>query len=215
MVRQCLPLSTINLRISDILLLLPIIAPSSFPRKRMRVHSPEGIDRPHSPRRTASVRGGAPSIRSTNAPSSIGHGRKGARLSRNVSQISIPISAIISPRAPSLHRRPSSTTRGHDALKNKERQITWEESWQLDRSEMPLQAWLFLVGLVFPFAWWLGSLWPISNSPTAGNPDEAYHESGDWSHRHRRRSTSATVTANQEDNRNWWHVDHISRKSTS
>src|SRR5258708_37560593 len=99
---------------------------------------------------STSFRGGRPvSVRSgSGPPSTLGGGSRSARM-RNASQTSIPISAIISPRPPSRHQQSSSsTTKGHNPLKNKYQELSWEESWHISRNDMPIHGWLFLGGFI-------------------------------------------------------------------
>jgi len=115
---------------------------------------------------TTSLRGGRPmSVRSgSGPPSTIGGGSRSARM-RNASQTSIPISAIISPRPPSRHQQSSSsTTKGHNPLKNKYQELTWEESWHISWSDMSIHGWLFFAGFVLPIFWWIGALLPLPHS---------------------------------------------------
>lgn len=125
-------------------------------------HSESNESSPHRFGST-SFRGSRPmSVRSgSGPPSTVGGGSRSARM-RNASQTSIPISAIISPRPPSRHQQSSSsTTKGHNPLKNKYQELSWEESWHVSRHDMPIHGWLFLGGFIFPICWWIGALLPL------------------------------------------------------
>jgi len=112
---------------------------------------------------STSLRGGRPtSIRSgSGPPSTLGAGSRSARM-QNASLTSIPISAILSPRPPSRHQQSSSsTTKGHNPLKNKYQELSWEESWHISRDDMPNHGWLFFCGFILPIFWWIGALLPL------------------------------------------------------
>jgi hypothetical protein len=133
-----------------------------------------------SPHRLAStsLRGARPmSVRSgSGPPSTLGAGSRSARM-RNASQTSIPISAIFSPRPPSRHQQSSSsTTKGHNPLKNKYQELSWEESWHISWGDMSIHGWLFLAGFVLPICWWIGALLPLPSSDASVELDWVAYE---------------------------------------
>ncbi|KNZ78274.1 hypothetical protein J132_01253 [Termitomyces sp. J132] len=97
---------------------------------------------------------------------------------RSISQASIPISALISPHAPSV--APSTTFHMRDPRKPAPIQSTpWSlslpagtaepgEGWHgwIDRGGSPLHAWLFFVGFVLFPLWWIASLVTIPKTRT-------------------------------------------------
>lgn len=173
-------------------------APSSYYRKRMKLSS-NASEKDALPLRTSTSasRSAAPSVRSVTSSSrpTTSHRRP---LSHNASAVSIPVSAIVSPRAPSIRHSISGTSKRGDGmryqhpLKNRvqrrKKRETWADSWILDRDDMPIQAWLFLAGFVFPLCWWIGMLLPIRRQqspdaekgepPTIGVVDRSH--SGLW-----------------------------------
>ncbi|PVF95022.1 hypothetical protein CPB86DRAFT_828230 [Serendipita vermifera] len=151
-------------------------APSSYHRKRMKLSS-DASEKDALPLRVShsASRSGAASTHSMTSSKPETTGRKSRRnLSPNASMVSVPVSAIVTPRAPSVHHsvsgmsRRSDGFRYQDPLKNRvqhrARQEVWADSWILDRDEMPIQAWLFLVGFLIAPCWWIGALLPIRHS---------------------------------------------------
>jgi hypothetical protein len=90
---------------------------------------------------------------------------------RSMSQTSIPISALISPHAPSISR--SGTFHMRDPRKPKKIQPS---GWALRLSSeqgtgSPVCAWLFFLGfLLFP-TWWVASFWRIPPTRQVGGID--------------------------------------------
>jgi len=89
---------------------------------------------------------------------------------RSLSQVSIPLSALVSPHAPSLSV--SGTFHMRDPRKPRRVQPT---GWGLHLGEAgepgsgsPVQAWMFFIGwVVFPM-WWLASVWSIPKTRRVG-----------------------------------------------
>jgi hypothetical protein len=156
-------------------------APSSYQRKRARLASP---DNSHSAANTGSW-----SSRGSQTPQS-GH-RSGSRSSaaraasthttsqrapsrRSISQVSIPISALISPHAPSL--LPSSTFHMRDPHRPAPVQPTpWSlhfSSASAGEAGSPIHAWLFIVGFVIFPLWWVAAfLVPIPRTRMVGESE--------------------------------------------
>jgi hypothetical protein len=128
---------------------------------------------------STSLRNGRPmSVRSgSGPPSTLGAGSRNGQRMRNTSQTSIPISAIISPRPPSRHQQSSSsTTKGHNPLKNKYQELSWEESWHIRWNDMPIHGWLFIGGFILPIFWWIGAVLPLPASDETVEPDWVSYE---------------------------------------
>jgi hypothetical protein len=91
----------------------------------------------------------------------------------SLSQVSIPISALVSPHAPSVSR--SGTFHMRDPRKPKK---IMETGWTLNLamrgepgSGSPVHAWLFFLGwVIFPL-WWLASFWKIPKTRRVGGTD--------------------------------------------
>jgi hypothetical protein len=97
----------------------------------------------------------------------------GHRPRPSLSQISIPISALVSPHAPSISR--SSTFHMRDPRKPKKVQGTgWALSFKdADNEEngSPVQAWCFFLGfIIFPI-WWVASFLKVPKTRTVGGTD--------------------------------------------
>ena len=133
----------------------------------------------------AASHSGAPSTRSFESSSRPATAAGGHRrnMSRNGSAVSVPISAIISPRAPSIRRsisgasRRSDGFRYQDPLRNRNsrnqrrrRRENFADSWILDRDEMPVQAWLFIIGFIFPLCWWAALFVPVRRGGKGKGP---------------------------------------------
>lgn len=101
-------------------------------------------------------------------------GKRASRASLAVSHTSIPISAIITPRAPSINRL--STFHMRDPRKPPPQRLV---GWSLrrpteDEDGSPIHAWLFWLGLIFPPCWWVASLWRIPQTRMVGaDPEKA------------------------------------------
>lgn len=89
-----------------------------------------------------------------------------------MSQTSIPISALVSPHAPSvLH---PGAYHMKDPRKPKIQGTGWALAFKdMDNEEegSPVQAWLFFLGFVFFPFWWVASLWRIPKTRTVGGTD--------------------------------------------
>ncbi|KAG8761279.1 hypothetical protein FRC14_005566 [Serendipita sp. 396] len=156
-------------------------APSSYHRKRMKLSS-NASERDVFPLRTSNSasRSGAPSVHSVGSSrpgTGAGKGSTSHRgMHHNASAVSIPVSAILTPRAPSVSMSAASKRhsgmRYQHPLKNRvqrrRRSEAWADSWILDRDEMPIQAWLFLMGFFMPLCWWAALFIPIRRRGRSG-----------------------------------------------
>lgn len=95
-----------------------------------------------------------------------------SRASIAVSHTSIPLSAIITPRAPSVDRL--STFHMHDPRKPpRPRAIGWSLHRPTEEEDgSPIHAWLFWFGFFFPPLWWIASLWRIPQTRVVGTDTE-------------------------------------------
>lgn len=182
------------------------VAPSSYMRKRMKLSdasekdaqpvrsaalapTPSRSSRPSTTSRPKSIDSTRPRSISSNRPmSSLSRPQRPQSISAR-SNISIPISAIVSPRAPSIRHSIASTSRVpggermryQDPLKNRvqrrRRTDVWAESWSFERG-MVIQAYLFLVGFAFPLAWWIGVLLPVTSRNKGKGKDVETGEKG-------------------------------------
>lgn len=170
-------------------------APSSYHRKRMKLSSNASASEKDAVALRASraaSRSGATSPNSFDSSRPVTATAGGRRnMSRNASSVSVPISAIVSPRAPSIRRsisgasRRSDGFRYEDPLRNRSnrnqrrrKRETWADSWILDRDEMPMQAWLFLAGFLFPLCWWAALFIPIRKGGKGKGPEGGADKSG-------------------------------------
>ncbi|KAH8114790.1 hypothetical protein DFH11DRAFT_1508518 [Phellopilus nigrolimitatus] len=96
----------------------------------------------------------------------------GPRPKRSLSQSSIPLSAILSPRAPSVDRL--STFYMRDPQKPPSpRDVGWSLRFRSpDDVGSPLQAWSFWFGFLFPLLWWIASLWRLPKTRMVGTDTE-------------------------------------------
>jgi hypothetical protein len=89
-----------------------------------------------------------------------------------MSQTSIPISALVSPHAPSvLH---PGAYHMKDPRKPKIQATRWALAFKdMDNEEegSPVQAWLFFSGFILFPLWWVSSLWRIPKTRTVGGTD--------------------------------------------
>ncbi|KIM24659.1 hypothetical protein M408DRAFT_331637 [Serendipita vermifera MAFF 305830] len=160
-------------------------APSSYHRKRLKLSSNASEKDAAAARASRAASGsGAPSTGSfeSSRPNTAGGGLR-RPLSRNASALSVPISAIVTPRAPSVRHSFSGTSRRsdgyryHDPLRNRNsrnqrrrKRETWADSWILDRDEMPVQTWLFLLGFILPLFWWAALFIPVRKGGKGKGP---------------------------------------------
>jgi len=90
---------------------------------------------------------------------------------QSMSQISIPISALVSPHAPSI----ATSTKFHMRDPRKPPKKLKETEWGLhfateDEPGSPLQAWLFFIGFILFPLWWIAALCiPVPKTRTAGD----------------------------------------------
>lgn len=91
---------------------------------------------------------------------------------RSLSQSSIPISAILSPRAPSLDRLSSFHMRDPQKPSPK-RDVGWSlRLSSRDEKGSPFMAWAFWFGFLFPLLWWVASFWRIPKTRMVGTDTE-------------------------------------------
>ncbi|KAH9831319.1 uncharacterized protein C8Q71DRAFT_781900 [Rhodofomes roseus] len=165
-------------------------APSSYHRKRARLsastpqsspaHSRPASSQQPSPEQNASwsrrsaqthlLRSGSRASH-TQSTMSARRAESGGRRSIDASERSIPISALITPHAPSVAR--SSTYHMRDPRRLPRIHPT---EWTLhlrseDEDASPLHAWCFFVGFVLFPIWWLASFWPIPKTRRVGDTD--------------------------------------------
>jgi len=160
-------------------------APSSYHRKRARLTTSTSLpDHSHTAANTGSWSSrGSQTPQSGQRPTSRGSATRAASTiatshrapsRRSISQVSIPISALISPHAPSLSR--SSTFHMRDPRRPAPIQPTpWSlhfPSAAAGEAGSPVHAWLFFVGfLVFPLWWIAGFLLPIPRTRKVGESE--------------------------------------------
>ncbi|KAI8986127.1 hypothetical protein BD414DRAFT_487738 [Trametes punicea] len=116
--------------------------------------------------KTASMRSGARS------ESMIGATNRNSERRRSLSEISIPISALVTPHAPSMSVR-SSMYHMRDPRKPPRVHPT---HWHLelstpDHDGSPVQAWLFFLGFIFFPLWYIASFWRIPKTRQVGGTD--------------------------------------------
>ncbi|KAL6304440.1 hypothetical protein BKA93DRAFT_733135 [Sparassis latifolia] len=159
-------------------------APSSYHRKRARLSSsptsspapsrPGSVQQQSSwpsrnsgpPQSLSRMQPKAASMRSNYGESATDRDRR-----RSISEISIPISALVAPHAPSLSM--SSTYHMHDPRKPPRVMPT---EWALrfrsqDEEGSPLQAWCFFIGFILFPLWWIASFSPIPKTREVGGTD--------------------------------------------
>jgi hypothetical protein len=169
-------------------------APSSFTNKRPRLSGSTPVNSPSQSRAGSVLKQGHPSSSRTSIESRISRVQpaslsqatskvasvrstdkhiRPADSRRSMSQVSIPISALISPHAPSITQ--STTYHMRDPHKPKKIQPTgWGLRFHHEDSEehgSPIHAWFFFVGfLLFPI-WWIGSFWHVPTTRHVGGTD--------------------------------------------
>lgn len=169
-------------------------APSSYHRKRARLSStpltspPESrpgsaLNREPPNPNTGSWSSRASSVRPPLHPQSPSRAASRAASTRSdhkhhhprqsMSQVSIPISALISPHAPSISR--SSTFHMRDPRKPPRKQDTgWALRFATEGepgSGSPLQAWFFFIGFVLFPLWWVAAIWSTPKTRRVGGSD--------------------------------------------
>lgn len=87
---------------------------------------------------------------------------------RSMSGASIPLSAIVSPRAPSIDRLNQYHMR--DPHKPRRRPVGWRLRRRTPEGDAgsPVHAWCFWLGLLFPPLWWIASFMPIPHTRVVG-----------------------------------------------
>lgn len=172
-------------------------APSSYHRKRARLSSASPFATPsHSrppsiqeqsasnghqlawPSNTTSGRGAPPrtpsrgaSVRSHNPSQQQSPYRKSHDRHQSMSQTSIPLSALVSPHAPSI----TASTKFHMRDPRRPPKKLKETEWSLrfateDEPGSPSQAWLFFIGFILFPLWWVAAFCiPIPKTRTVGD----------------------------------------------
>ncbi|KAI0298148.1 hypothetical protein B0F90DRAFT_1632918 [Multifurca ochricompacta] len=164
------------------------LAPSSYHNKRARLSGPS----PPPPPLNASNTGTYPSRASsrlalTRAPSStrsapahtttgIGTGspenasERERRLS--LSQRSIPISALVTPHAPSIGLTSPAYHMRDPRRPPRHMETGWALRFRTKEEEgSPVQAWFFYVALVLFPLWWIGAVWRVPKTRVVGGTD--------------------------------------------
>lgn len=162
-------------------------APSSFfsynSRKRARMTSPADQSHPRSASNIGSWSSRTSSHAQPNPPTpsrpasqravsfASEGGRPPSRSARSMSQSSIPISAILSPRPASVDRRSSFHMR--DPRKPPRlRDVGWKLRFRTrDEEGSPLQAWCFWAGFLFPPMWWFAAFTRTPKTRVVGGAD--------------------------------------------
>ncbi|EIW81076.1 hypothetical protein CONPUDRAFT_82144 [Coniophora puteana RWD-64-598 SS2] len=133
---------------------------------------------PRAPSRAASARSSLPPASMATAPSTPRHHRTLSQVrqherpqSQSFSQVSIPISALVSPHAPSIGAR---STRYHMHDPRKPPKKLQDTPWTLARPTeddpgSPRHAWLFFIGFILFPLWWIAAFLPVPQTRTAGD----------------------------------------------
>ncbi|EIN12437.1 hypothetical protein PUNSTDRAFT_81670 [Punctularia strigosozonata HHB-11173 SS5] len=131
-----------------------------------RSSAPPNAIRP--PSRTKSTR----SDRRAMSPAAPADEREDSR-----SGVSIPISALISPHAPSIVSTPGQRSSYHmrDPRRPRVRPTPWALSFGAGEDGLgsPVQAWMFFIGFILFPLWWLASVWRIPETRSVGGHDAA------------------------------------------
>ncbi|EJC98474.1 uncharacterized protein FOMMEDRAFT_23708 [Fomitiporia mediterranea MF3/22] len=91
---------------------------------------------------------------------------------RSLSQSSIPLSAIVTPRAPSIDRLSQFHMRDPQKPPPR-RDIGWTLRFgSADDKGSPFMAWAFWFGFLFPLLWWFASFWRIPKTRMVGTDTE-------------------------------------------
>ena len=91
---------------------------------------------------------------------------------RSLSQASIPISAIVTPRVPSVAQTSSFHMRDPRRPPPR-REVGWTlRLSSLDDGGSPFAAWAFWFGFLFPLLWWTASFWRIPQTRMVGTDTE-------------------------------------------
>lgn len=154
----------------------PMISPDHS-RPTSATHSPTSGDlNPNtswsskgSSRATSGIHSQAPSRATSHRTMSAGPSTAPSRhqKTRSISQASIPLSAIVSPRAPSIDRLSQYHMR--DPRKPRRRPVGWGLRMGSAEDEgSPVHAWCFWLGLLLPPLWWYASFAPIPCTRVVG-----------------------------------------------
>jgi len=89
-----------------------------------------------------------------------------------MSEISFPISALVTPHAPSISMSRTSAYHMRDPRKPKTVPTEWSLRFKSEDEEAsPLQAWCFFIGfIIFPL-WWAASFRPVPKTREVGGTD--------------------------------------------
>ncbi|KAI6114330.1 hypothetical protein F5141DRAFT_1187903 [Pisolithus sp. B1] len=156
-------------------------APSSYHRKRARLSTEQSVSNGHQlawPSNTTSGRGAPPrtpsrgaSVRSHNPSQQQSPYRKSHDRHQSMSQTSIPISALVSPHAPSVTTSSKFHMRDPRRPPKKLKDTEWGLRFATeDEPSSPSQAWLFFIGFILFPLWWIAAFCiPIPKTRTAGD----------------------------------------------
>ena len=130
---------------------------------------------PRAPSRAASTRSTQPTPSVATAPSTPRHHRTLSQVRQqdrhdSLSQVSIPISALVSPHAPSIAR----STRYHMHDPRKPPKKLQDTPWSLalrteDDPGSPRHAWCFFIGFILFPLWWIAAFLPVPQTRTVGD----------------------------------------------
>ncbi|KAI0823993.1 hypothetical protein BC628DRAFT_1323683 [Trametes gibbosa] len=149
--------------------------------------------------KTASMRSGA------RPDSSIASAHRNSGRRRSLSEISIPLSALVAPHAPSISVR-SSVYHMRDPRKPPRVQPT---AWHLhlrspEQDGSPMHAWMFFIGFVLFPLWYVASVWRIPQTRQVGGTDtekavtlddpQVEHDARSWRRRCRIMSVVSFLT---------------------
>ncbi|KAF8258885.1 hypothetical protein EI94DRAFT_1619200 [Lactarius quietus] len=163
------------------------LAPSSYHNKRARLSGPSPTPTPSNAHNTGTY-SSRTSSRLMRAPSSTRSARPVSSSTapgagppesasererrRSVSQRSIPISALVTPHAPSIGRA-SSAYHMRDPRRPPRRMETgWALRFRTTEEEgSPVHAWMFYIALVFFPLWWVAAFWRVPKTRVVGGTD--------------------------------------------
>lgn len=163
------------------------LAPSSYHNKRARLSGPSPAPTPSNAQNTGTY-SSRTSSRLARAPSSTRSGPGGTNTGtgagtgppesasererrRSVSQRSIPISALVTPHAPSIGR--SSAYHMRDPRRPPRRMETgWALRFRTQEEEgSPVHAWMFYIAFVLFPLWWVAAFWRVPQTRVVGGTD--------------------------------------------
>ncbi|KAI0265564.1 hypothetical protein BC834DRAFT_824643 [Gloeopeniophorella convolvens] len=152
-------------------------APSSYHNKRARLSGPTPSPAPSNAHNTgtyassrASSRLARPSSSTRSAAAGTQDGSERERR-RSLSARSIPLSALVTPHAPSIGRADASY---HMRDPRRPRRATTGWALRLRSPEQegaPVHAWLFYVAFVLFPLWWVGAVWRVPRTRHVGGTD--------------------------------------------